>query len=142
MIGGLLQIGGDILDKLIPDKAERDKLKHELIKMEQEGELQELETRMSAIIMEAKSSDPWTSRARPSFLYVMYAMILFSIPMGILSIFNADAATQIADGMKAWLDALPSELYWLFGTGYTGYSIARSSDKKQIKKGLNGIIRR
>jgi len=97
-------------------------------------ENKKLETAMSAILEEAKSKDPWTSRARPSFLYVMYAMILASIPMGVLSAFDPEMAEQVANGMKAWLGAIPDGLWATFGVGYSGYAIARSVDKKQIKQ--------
>jgi hypothetical protein len=127
-----LDLGGKVLDKIFPDPVEREKAKLELIKAQQEGKFKEIETQMSAILAEAKSADPWTSRARPSFLYVMYIMILAAIPMGILSVFNPEAAVQVANGMKAWLAAIPNELYAVFGVGYTGYTVARSAwDKKK-----------
>ncbi|MBW2635998.1 MAG: hypothetical protein JRC86_00480, partial [Deltaproteobacteria bacterium] len=81
----VLSLSGKVLDKVLPDKAAREAAKLKMATLVQDGEVKELETRMSAIIAEAQSSDPWTSRARPSFLYVMYIMILASIPMGILS---------------------------------------------------------
>lgn len=71
-----------IIDKVIPDKEAREKAKLELLKLEGTHEMQMVEARLSAIVAEANSADPWTSRARPGFLYVMYAMILFAIPMG------------------------------------------------------------
>ena len=135
MLGQILGIGGKLLDKLIPDKGQRDKLKMDLARMQQDGELKELEVRMSAIIAEAKSSDPWTSRARPTFMYVMYIMILFSIPMGILSAFRPEMAILIAEGMKAWLGAIPDAGWGLFGVAFTGYTAARSFDKKVLSKG-------
>lgn len=126
-----LNIGGKVIDKIFPDPEQRDKAKLEMLKMQQDGQFREEELKMSAIIEEAKSADPWTSRARPSFLYVMYVMILAAIPMGILSVFNPDAAVKIAEGMKSWLAAIPNELYAVFGVGYTGYTVARSAwDKK------------
>ena len=130
----ILDVGGKLIDKLIPDPTEKAKAALELQKLAQQGELTELQTRMSAILAEAQSSDPWTSRARPSFLYVMYALILFAVPMGVLSAFRPDMAIQIATGMKAWLAAIPNELWVVFGVGYTGYTVARSAwDKKTPK---------
>ncbi len=41
--------------------------------------MEAIRTRMTAIVAEANSADPWTSRARPSFLYVMYALLLWAI---------------------------------------------------------------
>lgn len=118
-----------IIDKVIPDKEARDRAKLELLRMEGTQELQMIEARMSAIIAEAHSNDPWTSRARPSFLYVMYVMLLFAIPMGILAAFRPDAARDIAQGMNAYLNGLPEPLYALFGTGYLGYTAARQWGK-------------
>ena len=100
--------------------------------MQQAGELKELETRMSAILAEAKSADPWTSRARPSFLYVVYVVILAAIPMGIPHAFNPDLAVGIAQGFQAWLHAIPEDLWWLFGAGYLGYTGARTFDKRKL----------
>lgn len=127
-----LQIASQVMDKIFPDPIEREKAKLEMVRLNQEGKFKEVEIQMSAIIAEAKSSDPWTSRARPSFLYVMYIMILAAIPMGILSAFNPSAAVQIANGMKAWLSSIPDGLWATFGIGYTGYTVARSAwDKKK-----------
>ncbi|MFA6463362.1 MAG: 3TM-type holin, partial [Candidatus Shapirobacteria bacterium] len=95
---------GKVLDRVLPDDKAKAAAALELAKLQQDGELQELTIRMSAIVEEAKSQDPWTSRARPSFLYVFYALILFSIPMGILTIFSPSSATTLITGFKAWLD--------------------------------------
>lgn len=118
-----------IIDKVIPDKAARDRAKLELLALEGTQELQQIEVRMSAIIAEAQSTDPWTSRARPSFLYVMYTMLLFAIPMGVIAAFRPQAALDIATGMNAYLNGLPEPLYALFGTGYLGYTAARQWGK-------------
>ncbi|HMO68229.1 MAG TPA: holin family protein [Novosphingobium sp.] len=118
-----------IIDKVIPDKAAREKARLELLKLEGSHEIQLLQTRLSAIVAEANSTDPWTSRARPSFLYIMYAMILWAIPMGVLAAFTPESATAIAEGMNAYLNGLPEPLYALFGTGYLGYTAARQWGK-------------
>lgn len=118
-----------IVDKIIPDKEARAKAKLELIKLEGSQEMLMIEAQLKAIVAEAESPDPWTSRARPSFLYVMYAMILWALPMGILAAFNPVAAKDIAAGMNAYLNGLPEPLYALFGTGYLGYTAARQWGK-------------
>jgi hypothetical protein len=118
-----------IIDKVIPDKAARDKARLEVLKLEGSHEMQLIQTRLSAIVAEANSPDPWTSRARPSFLYIMYAMILWAIPMGVLSAFTPESAKAIAEGMNAYLNGLPEPLYALFGTGYLGYTAARQWGK-------------
>ena len=118
-----------IIDKILPDKAARERAKLELLKLEGSQELQAVQARLSAIVAEAESTDPWTSRARPSFLYVMYALLLWALPMGLIAAFRPEAARDIAAGMNAYLSGLPEPLYALFGTGYLGYTAARQWGK-------------
>jgi len=118
-----------IIDKVIPDKAARDKAKLELLEMEGTQELETMKAQLGAIVAEANSPDPWTSRARPSFLYVMYMLLLWAIPMGVLAAFRPNMAQDIAAGMNAYLNGLPEPLYALFGTGYLGYTAARQWGK-------------
>ena len=124
-----------IIDKVIPDKAARERAKLELLQLQGSQELKRMEASLSAILAEAQSPDPWTSRARPAFLYVMYALILWALPMGILAAFDAEAASAVGRGMTAYLSALPDALYALFGTGYLGYTAARQWGKV---KGVEG----
>ena len=118
-----------IIDKVIPDKDARERAKLELIKLEDARELEGIKAQLSAIVAEAGSNDPWTSRARPSFLYVMYVMLLFSLPMGVLAAFRPEVALDIARGINSYLNGLPDALYALFGTGYLGYTAARQWGK-------------
>ena len=117
------------LDKIIPDADERKKHKIKARELDLEGEFKPLEMAMSAVVMEAKSNDPWTSRARPSFLYVMYVFILSALPAGIIGVWYPGEVEMASAGVKSWLEAMPGELYALFGTGYLGYVKKRSDDK-------------
>ena len=118
-----------LLDKIIPDPQARDRAKLELIRLQGDQEMAAIGAQMQAIVVEAQSADPWTSRARPSFLYVMYALILWSIPMGLVAAADPKMALGIGNGMTAYLRGLPEELYALFGTGYLGYTAARTWGK-------------
>lgn len=118
-----------LIDKIIPDPRARDAAKLELLKLQGGQEMDTLKTQMAAIIAEAQSQDPWTSRARPSFLYVMYAIILWAIPMGVIAAFEPALAKAIADGMNGYLTGIPDSLWGLFGTGYLGYTAARQWGK-------------
>lgn len=133
LIGPLADLAGKFVDRLFPDKvaqaAERSRAEFALTQLLQDGSIKEMETQMSAILAEANSSDPWTSRARPSFLYVMYLMIVAGIPMGVLYAYNPATAMGIASGLKMWLEAIPDALYTLFGVGYLGYAGARMWEK-------------
>ena len=124
-----------LLDKIIPDPQARDQAKLELIKLQGDQELATIGAQMQAIVAEANSTDPWTSRARPSFLYVMYGLILWAIPMGLIAAADPGMAQGIGAGMTAYLRGIPEELYALFGTGYLGYTAARTWGKvKGVEK--------
>ena len=126
-----------IIDKVIPDPKQRDEAKLELLKLQGSQELDTLNAELSAIVAEANSKDPWTSRARPSFLYVMYVLLLWALPMGVLAAFRPEMAKDIAGGMNSYLNGLPDSLYGLFVTGYLGYTAARQWGKvKGVEKKL------
>ncbi len=129
IIEGIIGPIASLIDKIIPDPKARDAAKLELIKLQGGQDMEMLRIELSAILAEAQSLDPWTSRARPSFLYVMYAIILWAIPMGLIAAVRPEAASDIAGGMNAYLSGLPEPLYALFGTGYLGYTVARQWGK-------------
>lgn len=118
-----------LLDKLIPDPKARDEAKLKLLELQGSQEMEATRTQISAIMAEAQSADPWTSRARPSFLYVMYTLLLWAIPMGLIAAVQPQMAKDIAAGMNAYLNGIPEPLYALFGTGYLGYTVARQWGK-------------
>jgi hypothetical protein len=92
-------------------------------------DLDVLRAQLAVIAAEAASPDPWTRRARPMFLYVMYALLLWALPMGVIAGIRPDLAAAISGGIAAYLQALPEPLYALFGTGYLGYTAARQWGK-------------
>lgn len=146
ILGGSL-LGGvkDIIGALKLDPAKKAEIEQHLDdnrqiirlkELELQSKLQdqiavEIEQTSQNIRAEAQSPDKWTSRARPTFLYVMYAMILVAIPFSLFFAFRPDKAKLVAEGMQLWLAALPDQLYWLFGAGYLGYTGARSVQEWQ-----------
>lgn len=129
ILSSVLEVGKAIIGRVLPDPVARAEAELKLLQLTQSGELKEFEVRLSAIIAEAQSTDPWTSRARPSFLYVMYIIILMSVPVGVCGVFYPDEATRFATGMTAFLAAVPDSLWALFGAGYLGYAGARTFEK-------------
>lgn len=128
----VIDIGLKLIDKLagfFPTPEDKAKAQLALMQLQQEGQLKEMEISMSAIIEEAKSPDPYTSRARPSFLYVVYILLLASIPMGIIYAINPLIAGDITLGFKAWLAAIPEPILQLFGVVMLGYVGGRSWEK-------------
>lgn len=135
VIASLIGPIAGLIDKIIPDPKARDAAKLELLKLQGTQEMEAVRTQLSAIVAEAQSPDPWTSRARPSFLYVMYALLLWAIPMGLIGAVQPDMARGIAASMNAYLTGIPESLYALFGTGYLGYTAARQWGKiKGVEK--------
>ncbi|HZV09886.1 MAG TPA: 3TM-type holin, partial [Novosphingobium sp.] len=88
-----------------------------------------LQQRLVTMAIAATGQDSLTRRARPFFLYVMYVLLLWGLPMGLVAAFHPAMAAAIARGITDYLAALPQPLYALFGTGYLGYTAARQWGK-------------
>lgn len=133
MLGIVELIAGPIfkiIDKVIPDPVAKEQAKLKLLELQQQGEFKELELAMGAITAEAKSTDPWTSRARPTFLYLMYSIIILCFVGGISSAFGlATEVSVAANGAANMLAAIPEAMWWLFGAGYLGYTGGRTFEK-------------
>jgi len=127
---------GKFADKFLPDKKDADAFKLAVQKEADAGAMAELDRSYDAIIAEAQSTDKWTSRARPSFMYVIYILFLSSIPFGIWYAAHPVSANNFSIGMAAFFKAIPDILYQTFGVGYVGYSVSRSYDKmNEVKHG-------
>ena len=133
LIAPIFELGKGLIDRLFPDKTaqaeQRAQAEQALMTLQQQGKLQEMAQQLSAILAEAQSPDPWTSRARPTFLYCMYVMMLISIPFAILWAFYPEVGDRMATGLQKWLAAIPDALWALFGAGYLGYTGARMWEK-------------
>ena len=129
IIGSVVESAFSLVDALFTSDDEREAAKFKITKLAQDGKLQEQQIKLSAIIAEANSKDPFTSRARPAFLYVVYILILAAIPMGILSAFAPDIADRIIIGFEQWLNAIPDSMLTLFGTVMLGYTATRGYEK-------------
>lgn len=101
ILNALIAPVSGLLDKIIPDPKARDAAKIELMKLQNSQELELLSTQLSAIVAESASNDPWTSRALPSFLYVMYALLMWSIPMGLIAAVQPQMARR-HDPISQW----------------------------------------
>lgn len=126
---GLLEAGSRLIDRLVPDSAEREKAKLALLQADGQLALQKMQTSLSAILAEANSPDPWTSQARPTFLYVIYGVILLCLMGAIIGIWWPTHVFQAAENLNKLLGAVPESLWWLFGAHYLRYTGARSFDK-------------
>ena len=132
MIGeAIAGIFGKVLDKVIPDPAQKAQAAIEMERLKQSGEFKELDSAMQAILAEANSQDPWTSRARPSFMYVSYFILLaLVIAAPIIGVFKPAEMKAFFENVKFGFEAVPEALWWTFSAGYLGYTTARTYEKK------------
>ena len=129
-IGAVANLITTAIDKIWPNP--EDKAKAECLIAT--AQLDVLKTQMSVMLAEANSADPYTSRARPSFLYVVYTMLLWAIPMGIISAISPETAIDITKGSLDWLKAIPENITDLFAVVMSGYVLGRTYEKtKGIK---------
>ena len=122
------KLGGELIDNLFETEEEKAAAKAKLVNLD----LKKYEIQMSAIVAEAKSADPWTSRARPTFLYVFYLISILCVSGGIIGIWFPDQVSLAAMNIGDRLGAIPDSIVGLFGAGYLGFCGSRSYDKKQI----------
>jgi hypothetical protein len=80
------------------------------------------------------ADDRYTGRARATFLYVMYLLLLSAFPMSAVAAVRPEAAAAMTRAFAAYLAAIPEPLYALFATGYLGYTVVREWGKAQGPK--------
>lgn len=124
---GVFDLGKTLIDRLITDPKANAEAQLKLMELDQTGRLTELQLQMSAILAEANSADPWTSRARPSFLYLFYAIIAFMTMVApAIGIFYPDTMDLFFMNVGKGFTSIPQELWWAFSVGYLGYAGTKS----------------
>jgi hypothetical protein len=120
----------DVISRIFPDKTDAQKAQAQLELLKTNGELQLMTERNKIAAAEAASSDKWTSRARPTFMYVFYILLMFLIIIGpIIGIFfNAEMKLFYANVQEGF-SAIPDALWGTFIAGYLGYSGFRTFEK-------------
>lgn len=133
-IAGVTNLLKDGIDKIWPNPTDEAAAKVAIFKAQAEAAVVQLQAAQAVMLAEAQSNDPWTSRARPTFLYVMYGVIILCFIGAIIGIWYPLQVNQAATNINALFKAIPDPLYQLFGFGYAGYSITRSFDKHTAAK--------
>lgn len=130
LLGGIGTLAKDIRQSITGEMSSEQQIILKQKVMELEIEAGKAQSAM--IVAEASSADPWTSRARPSFLYVFYFILLsMGIFVPIIGVGYPEFSTQFYINVAAGFKAIPDALYTLFGAGYLGYIGARSYDKSK-----------
>lgn len=128
---GVLDLGRSLITRFFPDPEQKAKAELELLQMQSNGELKALEARFSAITAEAQSEDKWTSRARPSFMYVFYFVILSMVVVApIIGVFFPEQMAAFFSNVATGFEAIPEEMWWVFTAGYLGYTGVRTIEKR------------
>ena len=121
-----LPIIGNILDKIFPDKTKADEAKARLIELQMNGELQQIMGQLEINKEEAKSSDPFTSRARPFILWT--CGVAFAYASIVEPVFRFLA--QVVFGYTGEFPVIDTMITLQVLFGLLGLSGLRSWDKK------------
>ena len=134
IIGGLLDAGLKILDKVLPDPGQKAQAQLELLKLQQAGEFKQLEADLQLALaqteinkVEAASADPFKSGWRPAAGWVCV--------LGLLYQFLAQPLTAWASAINGWPAPPVLELGDLYGLlfGMLGLGAYRSFEKTKGK---------
>lgn len=135
--GGLNKIVGSIgnvIDSVHTSAEEKAKLEQAKMQIELEARRAMVEINMEMekaymadladlreqIKLELSSDDPYVRRARPTFMYIMYAVIVFNFVVPSVVTFWAIPLKQIE---------VPTDLWYIFGGMFLGYSYLRTKEK-------------
>jgi hypothetical protein len=88
-VSALLDIGGKVLDRVLPDPAQQAAAKLELLKLQQNGELAQITGQMEINKVEAASSSLFVSGWRPSVGWVCSAGFAVQFIVGPLAEWGA-----------------------------------------------------
>lgn len=123
LLGTILDVGKTILDRFVPDPAQKAAAEMELIKMAADGELKQVIAQLEINAREAQHQSIWVSGWRPFFGWAGGAGFVYStIVQPLLTWYGA---------IKGW-PAPPSlniDLLWVVITGLLGIGGLRTLEK-------------
>ena len=119
-LSSAFDFGSNLLDKILPDKAEADKAKIMLMDMKQNGELSKLQINSGIITTEA-ASDHWLAANWRPITMLTFVFIVANnyIIYPYLSLFFESAPVL----------AIPPDMWDLLKLGLGGYVVGRSAEK-------------
>ena len=109
-----LPLVGKVLDRILPDKAQREAAKLQLAELEQSGELAEISAKANVIMAEAKG-ESWLQRNWRPLMMVWFAALVGVHWFG-----------WTPENLKP---EHVTELYQLVQLGITGYIVSRGAEK-------------
>lgn len=119
-ITAVLGLGAKLIDKFIPDPEAKAKAQLELLKMQQDGDLKELDASIQAIVAEAQSEHWLAANWRPITMLTFVAIIANNYILAPYTslMFNVSVQLQI-----------PPDMWDLLKIGLGGYVVGRSVEK-------------
>jgi hypothetical protein len=129
LMSGIGSMAKDLREAFV-GKEMTPELQVELQKKMMDLEVASTNAQMQMITAEANSQDKWTSRARPSFMYVFYFVLISLIIVApLIGVFAPVQMQTFFANVDKGFKAIPDSLYALFGSGYLGYTGFRSFEK-------------
>lgn len=119
-IAAVLGLGAKLIDKFIPDPEAKAKAQLELLRMQQEGDLKELDAATQAIVAEAKSESWLASNWRPITMLTFVAIIANNYIIAPYTLLLFDVSVQLQ---------IPPDMWDLLKLGLSGYVMGRSGEK-------------
>jgi len=119
-IGPIAKMIGGIVDKAIPDKDLKEKLKHELNTQLINGDHEELIAKSKIVQAEASSKHWLTATWRPALMWI--CIIVIANNYIISPILNATLGTSLEL-------TIPDPMWNLLTIGVSGYIVGRSGEK-------------
>lgn len=123
ILAPLLEVGKTLLDRFIPDPAQKAQAEMELVRMAADGELKQVIAQLEINAREAAHPSIFVSGGRPLFMWIggvgfAYATIIQPV------------LTWVAR-IKGWPEPpdVNSDLLWVVITGLLGLSVSRSVEK-------------
>lgn len=121
-----LELGGKLIDRLLPDKAANDAAKAELVKMQLNGEMAEVQGQIQTNIAEAANAHVFVSGWRPYIGWICGTGLAYEFLLRPLLTFAAAVLHQNIQAPAISMGDLIGLL-----TGMLGFGAMRSFDKSQ-----------
>ena len=129
ILDSVLNIGAKILDRVIPDKAEREKAQAELVKMQLNGELQQLAGQLDINKTEAQHQSVFVAGWRPFIGWVCGVALCYQFVLRPVVTWAVPSLGYTVDEMPGLDDNL-----WELMFGMLGLGGLRSYEKIKLSK--------